>query len=264
MAPIPPDPHADHAPAVDDMPLDTTAAPDIPAAVDPVPHGMAAHVLEREVRPLMARFPGVADEATARQVLFDSYAELAATSRHPEMLPTISVQHAASRLRARAINQGSIESRHPRVLFVCHGNAGRSQMAAALLENRTHGEVRARSAGTEPAGEVISTAFEAMNEIGIPLHHTYTKGLDPDVLRAAEIVVLFDGADPFEIPEGAQVQKWSVPSIRGMSLEQVRGVRDALDLEVRGLIAGLGEAATPLPEEGTRVGRPLDLYPPGV
>lgn len=264
MTPIPPDPHADHAPAVDDMPLDTTAAPDTLAPVDPVPHGMAAHVLEREVRPLMARFPGVADEATARQVLFDSYAELAATSRHPEMLPTISVQHAASRLRARAINQGSIESRHPRVLFVCHGNAGRSQMAAALLENRTHGEVRARSAGTEPAGEVISTAFEAMNEIGIPLHHTYTKGLDPDVLRAAEIVVLFDGADPFEIPEGAQVQKWSVPSIRGMSLEQVRGVRDALDLEVRGLIADLGEAATPLPEEGTRVGRPLDLYPPGV
>ena len=45
---------------------------------------------------------------------------------------------------------------------------------------------------------------------------------------------------------------------------QVRGVRDALDLEVRGLIADLGEAATPLPEEGTRVGRPLDLYPPGV
>ena len=60
------------------------------------------------------------------------------------------------------------------------------------------------------------------------------------------------------------MQKWSVPSIRGMSLEQVRGVRDALDLEVRGLIADLGEAATPLPEEGTRVGRPLDLYPPGV
>ncbi|MBD4577751.1 hypothetical protein GUG60_00450, partial [Xanthomonas citri pv. citri] len=60
MTPIPPDPHADHAPAVDDMPLDTTAAPDTPAAVDPVPHGMAAHVLEREVGPLMARFPGVA------------------------------------------------------------------------------------------------------------------------------------------------------------------------------------------------------------
>ena len=144
----------------------------------------------------------------------------------------------------------------PTVLFVCVHNAGRSQMAAALLENRTHGEVRARSAGTEPAGEVISTAFEAMNEIGIPLHHTYTKGLDPDVLRAAEIVVLFDGADPFEIPEGAQVQTWSVPSIRGMSLEQVRGVRDALDLQVRGLIADLGEAAAdaPLPDADTRAG----------
>ena len=86
-----------------------------------------------------------------------------------------------------------------------------------------------------------------------------------DRLRAAEIVVLFDGADPFEIPEGAQVQNWSVPSIRGMSLEQVRGVRDALDLQVRGLIADLGEAAAaPLPSADTRAGRPLDLYPPGV
>ena len=250
MAPIPPDPHTGRTPAVDDMPLDTTTAPDAPAPLGPEPHGMAAHVLEREVGPLMERLPGVADEARVRQVLFDSYAELAKTSRHPHMLPTTAVRHAASRLRAMAINQGSIESRHPRVLFVCHGNAGRSQMAAALLENRTHGGVKARSAGTAPAGEVISTAFEAMDEIGIPLHHSYTKGLDEDVVQAAEIIVIFDGADPFGIPEGVQVQEWSVPSIRGLSLEQVRGVRDALDLQVRGLIADLGEAV-------------VDTAPPG-
>ena len=159
------------------------------------------------------------------------------------MLPTISVQHAASRLRARAINQGSIESRHPRVLFVCHGNAGRSQMAAALLENRSAGAVKARSAGTSPAGEIIPTALDAMTEAGIPLHHAYPKGLDEDVLRTTELVVLFDGADPFEIPAGAEVRRWSVPSIRGLGIEQVRSVRDALDLQVRELIADLEERA---------------------
>ena len=257
MAAIPPDPHAGRTPALDDMPLDTTA-PDgqAPAHPDLEPQGMAANVLEREVEQLIERFPGVGDEETVRAVVMDSYAQLAATSRHPDMLPSTTVQHASARLRAMAINQGSIESRHPRVLFVCHGNAGRSQMAAALLENRTRGAVKARSAGTSPAGAVISTAFEAMNEIGIPLHHSYTKGLDDDVLQAAEIIVLFDGAEPFEIPEGAEVQEWSVPSIRGMALEQVRGVRDALDLQVRGLIADLGEEESdaPLPGEQSPAG----------
>ena len=68
--------------------------------------------------------------------------------------------------------------------------------------------------------------------------------------------MLFDGAEPFDIPEGTEVQEWSVPSIRGMSLEQVRGVRDALDLQVRGLIADLGEAAAdaPLPGEEAAAG----------
>lgn len=251
MAAIPPDPHADRTPAVDDLPLDA-ASPDVHAAA-PVglePEGMAANVLEREIEHLMERFPGVGDEETVRAVVMDSYAQLAATSRHPDMLPSTTVQHASARLRAMAINQGSIESRHPRVLFVCHGNAGRSQMAAALLENRTGGAVKSRSAGTSPAGEVISTAFDAMSEIGIPLHHSYTKGVDEDVLKAAEVVVLFDGAEPFDIPEGTEVQEWSVPSIRGMSLEQVRGIRDALDLQVRGLIADLGEEGSDAPPPG--------------
>lgn len=70
------------------------------------------------------------------------------------------------------------------------------------------------------------------------------------MLKAAEVVMLFDGAEPFDIPEGTEVQEWSVPSIRGMSLEQVRGVRDALDLQVRGLIADLGEEGSDAPPPG--------------
>ena len=65
--------------------------------------------------------------------------------------------------------------------------------------------------------------------------------MDPDILRAAQTVVLLDGAEPFDVPEHVEVQRWSVPSIRGMGIEQVRGVRDALDLQVRGLIAELQE-----------------------
>ena len=230
MAPLPADPSS---PA--DVPPDLTGA--APAA----PEGMTAHVLEREADRLHARYPELGDRESVHALLLDSYARLARTSRHPEMLAATAVNDAAARLRARAIATGTLESRHPRVLFVCHGNAGRSQMAAALLENRTDGAVKARSAGTSPAGAVLPLALDAMSEIGLPLHHAFPKGVDPDILRVAQIVVLFDGADPFDVPEHVEVQRWSVPSIRGMGIEQVRGVREALDLQVRGLIAELQE-----------------------
>lgn len=236
MAPHPSDPAAD-LPAAD-VPLDPTGA--LPV-VAPAPEGMAAHVLDREAEHLHARYPEVGDVAMARALLEDSYARLARTTRHPEMLPVTAANYAAARLRARAIAQGSVESRHPRVLFVCHGNAGRSQMAAALLENRSGGTVASRSAGTSPAGSVLPMALDVMNEIGLPLHHAFPKGVDRDILQAAQLVVLFDGAeeDLLDVPAGVEVQHWSVPSIRGLALEQVRGVRDALDLQVRGLIAEL-------------------------
>lgn len=243
MAPIPPDPDAGHE--VDDLHLDVTATPvpaePAPLAVDPEPHGMAAHILERSAEQLHARYPEIGDLDLVRTVLRDSYASLARTSRHPEMLTASAVNYATSRLRSMGIRQGSIEASDPRVLFVCHGNAGRSQMAAALLENRSGGSVTARSAGTSPAGSVLPMALDAMSEIGIPLHHSFPKGVDPDIVGASELVVLFDGAEDFPVPDGVEVQHWSVPSIRGMSLEQVRGVRDALDLQVRGLIADFSE-----------------------
>ena len=215
------------------------------AGVDPEPHGMAAHVLERAAEQLHERFPEIGDLDLVRTVLRDSYASLARTSRHPDMLVPSAVNFATSRLRSLGIRQGSIEASDPRVLFVCHGNAGRSQMAAALLENRSGGAVTARSAGTSPAGAVLPFALDAMSEIGIPLHHSYPKGVDADIVAASELVVLFDGAEDFPVPEGVAVQHWSVPSIRGLSLEQVRGVRDALDLQVRGLIADLEEDRAP-------------------
>ncbi|MDY6054991.1 protein-tyrosine-phosphatase [Micrococcus sp.] len=219
-----------------------------PAGVEVPP--MAAGVLDRASRTLHERYPEVGTLEEVRALLLDSYATLARTSRHPEMLPTTAANLAGQRLRARGIAQGSIESRHPRVLFVCHGNAGRSQMAASLLENRSAGAVTARSAGTSPAGEVLPHALEAMQEIGIPLHNAFPKPVDQDILRAAETVVLFDGAEEQElaVPAGVEVQRWAVPSIRGLSLEQVRGVRDALDLQVRGLIAELGEELVGQPD----------------
>ena len=50
----------------------------------------------------------------------------------------------------------------PTVLFVCVHNAGRSQIAAALLARRAGEQVTVRSAGTAPADEVHPVVVEAM------------------------------------------------------------------------------------------------------
>jgi arsenate reductase len=66
----------------------------------------------------------------------------------------------------------------PTVLFVCVHNAGRSQMAAALLKQATGGSVDVRSAGSEPAAELNPAVVEVMCEIGIDLVHERPKLLD--------------------------------------------------------------------------------------
>jgi len=61
----------------------------------------------------------------------------------------------------------------PEVLFVCTRNAGRSQMAAALLDLAAAGRVRVTSAGSRPADQVNPAVLLAMAEIGLDLSHEY-------------------------------------------------------------------------------------------
>jgi arsenate reductase len=58
-------------------------------------------------------------------------------------------------------------SERPEVLFVCVHNAGRSQMAAALVTLRSGGRVEVRSAGSAPADELNRAVVEAMAELGV-------------------------------------------------------------------------------------------------
>ena len=72
----------------------------------------------------------------------------------------------------------------PRVLFVCVHNAGRSQMAAGLLQRKAGDRVSVLSAGSEPADQLNPAVVEAMNEVGIlhrELHgHLCTVGMSHD------------------------------------------------------------------------------------
>jgi protein-tyrosine-phosphatase len=64
------------------------------------------------------------------------------------------------------------------VLFVCVHNAGRSQMAAALLDHYAQGRVQVRSAGSEPAGPINPVVVEAMAELGLDVSRGVPQAAD--------------------------------------------------------------------------------------
>lgn len=130
--------------------------------------------------------------------------------------------------------------RVPEVLFVCVHNAGRSQMAAALLERYARGRVRVRSAGSEPADRIHPAVREAMAEVGIDLSREFPEPLTGEAVEAADVVVTMGCGDACPVFPGKRYLGWDLPDPAGKPLEEVRAIRDEIGRRVRGLLAELG------------------------
>jgi arsenate reductase len=116
-----------------------------------------------------------------------------------------------------------------RALFVCVHNAGRSQLAQALYERRG-GE--ARSAGTDPAAEVQQTVVEALAELGIDLADRRPKRLTDEDAQWADVVVTMGCGDQCPVLAGKEYVDWQLVDPAGMSLEEVRELRDEIGRRV--------------------------------
>jgi protein-tyrosine-phosphatase len=127
----------------------------------------------------------------------------------------------------------------PEVLFVCVHNAGRSQMAAALLEHRAQGRVRAVSAGSEPADQINPVVAEAMAELDIDVSAELPKRLTDDAVRAADVVITMGCGDACPIYPGTRYLDWDLADPAGLSLDQVRPIRDEIDRRVAALVGEL-------------------------
>ena len=128
----------------------------------------------------------------------------------------------------------------PSVLFVCVHNAGRSQMAAALLTLRSGGSVAVRSAGSEPAEVVNPLAVEAMAELGVDLAGAFPKKLSDEAVRNADVVVTMGCGDACPVYPGKRYEDWEIDDpAEASSLDEVRRIRDEIDGRVRGLLADL-------------------------
>ncbi|MBV8082977.1 MAG: arsenate reductase ArsC [Candidatus Eremiobacteraeota bacterium] len=130
----------------------------------------------------------------------------------------------------------------PEVLFVCTHNAGRSQMAAALLDARAKVKVHVRSAGSAPGDEVNPTVVAAMSEVGLDLSKEYPKPLTDDVVRAADAVITMGCGDACPIYPGKRYLDWDVEDPAGKDLTTVRRIRDDIARRVDGLLADLAQA----------------------
>jgi arsenate reductase (thioredoxin) len=119
-----------------------------------------------------------------------------------------------------------------KVLFVCIGNAGRSQMAQAFYEQRG-GE--ARSAGSLPEREVHPAVVEAMHEVGVDLTGRRPKGFTDDDVQWADVVVTMGCGDVCPYFPGKEYVDWDLDDPARMPLEQVRELRDVIEQQVAAL-----------------------------
>ena len=132
-----------------------------------------------------------------------------------------------------------LKGARPEVLFVCVHNAGRSQMAAGLLNHRAEGKVRVRSAGSDPAETINPTVVEAMAELGIDLSEEVPKPITDEAVRAADAVITMGCGDACPVYPGKRYVDWDLPDPAGQDLETVRAIRDELDTRVQALLAEL-------------------------
>lgn len=121
------------------------------------------------------------------------------------------------------------------VLFVCNHNAGRSQMAQAFFERLAPSDIRAESAGSDPAREVWPEVIEVMREVDIDISDRKPRKLLPEMQLHADWAVTMGCGDacPY-VP--TTVEDWEIPDPAHRPIEDVRSIRDAIEARVKDLV----------------------------
>jgi protein-tyrosine-phosphatase len=124
----------------------------------------------------------------------------------------------------------------PEVLFVCVHNAGRSQMAAALLAHHAADRIRVRSAGSQPADQLNPAVLAVMDEVGLDLRAERPKLLTEGAVRESDVVITMGCGDTCPFFPGRRYLDWDLADPAGLPAEQVRPIRDEIDRRVRALV----------------------------
>jgi arsenate reductase len=194
--------------------------------------------LQKGLDHLTDEFAGTFSTETVERYVAESLQALAG-ARLKDFVPLFVHRLARERLRALGQVQGTIVKDVPEVLFVCVQNAGRSQMAAALLDQYAEGRVHVRSAGSAPADEINANVVTAMSEIGLDISEEFPKPMTDEVVQAADAVITMGCGDACPIYPGKRYEDWEVDDPADTDLDGVRRIRDDISTRVRRLLAEL-------------------------
>ena len=194
--------------------------------------------LDKGLVGLKEEFAGVFSEETIERYMAESVGDLPA-ARVKNFVPLFVHRFARERLRALGQVEGSISKDVPEVLFVCVENAGRSQMAAGLLDKAAGGRVHVRSAGSQPAEQIHPSVVEAMREVGVDISKAFPKPMTDEVVEAADVVITMGCGDACPLYPGKRYEDWEVDDPAQLDLDGVRQVRDEITRRADALLAGL-------------------------
>lgn len=140
-----------------------------------------------------------------------------------------------------------------KILFICRGNVGRSQIAETIFNQRCGDEHQAFSAGTwvkdkngvsmhgTKLGEFLSAkeVLASLHEIGIDARENRRDQIDEEMVEDADIIVVM--AEEHTIPEflknSHKVKYWEVEDPKGKSREETNNIRDQISDHIDTLIA---------------------------
>ena len=208
--------------------LGSVGEPHLPTEVEDVDAS-----LDRLAESLVSHFPDMRMDVV-RRIVRESYTALARSGRVSAHLLTLTERFARQRL---ADTTRPIDAR-PQVLFVCVANAGRSQLAAALVRHYAGEQVAVRSAGSTPAAEVHPGVRPVLAALGVG-DEVFPKPLTDDAIRAADVVVTMGCGDVCPVLPGTRYEDWLVGDPALASPAGVAAIRDELDTHVRALLADL-------------------------
>jgi arsenate reductase (thioredoxin) len=192
----------------------------------------------RSIEALAQEFRGSYSLETIERYVNEAIDRLAG-ARVVDFIPLFVHRFSREQLRALAQAEGAIIKEVPEVLFVCVHNAGRSQMAAALLDHHAKGKVHVRSAGSTPADQINPAVAAVMDEWGIDLSWEFPKPLTDEFVKAADAVITMGCGDACPIYPGRRYEDWELDDPAGQPVEVVRRIRDEIDLRVQQLLAEL-------------------------
>jgi ArsR family transcriptional regulator len=218
-------------------------------------------VLDRIAAALAGNFTGTPERECYR-VVRESYAALARRGGSAAHLVPLTERFARQRIADAEKARTAHGAHRPQVLFVCVANAGRSQLAAALMERYAADRVVVRSAGSAPASAVHATVRGLLDELGDAadtssagaMPRFYPKPLTDDAVRAADVVVTMGCGDACPVLPGTRYEDWAVGDPALASPAGVAAICDELDRRVRGLLASLLPADSPTTDPLTTEG----------